>query len=101
MKKRFKNVGSMKFPSPDIDSTRKYKPLSYFILGGVDLSGDQLKDNAEISFESEKSLSEMENQGVVKSIGVCDPRVDMFDIVEATTSEQATDAIESGEVKAE
>ena len=68
---------------------RRFKPLSYYVLGGVDLDGsnlDKLKTDTPIAYDSETAIADMESVGKIESIGVCDPRVDMMDIVSKAKS---------------
>lgn len=71
----------------------KYKPLSYYVLGGVDLKGDETRLNAQVTYDNEETISEMEENGTIQAIGVCSPNVDIFDIVEKTGS---TDVVKDG-----
>ncbi|UNI72419.1 MAG: hypothetical protein [Chaetfec virus UA24_2292] len=61
---------------PTVDRP-KYRPFSYYVLGGIDVDGDALTMNADISFDDD---SEIEAGCSVD--GACDPRVSGFDIAE-------------------
>lgn len=92
-RKKIRDV-STNFPSIEIDETSVFRPLSYYLLGGVDLQGDKLKTDTPIAYDSETAIEEMEKQGEVEAIGVCDPRVDMFDVViKAKSVEKGAKAI--------
>lgn len=82
---------------------RRYKPLSFYVLGGVDVDGsslDKLRTDTPIAYDSDASISELESVGKIESIGVCDPRVDMMDIVAKTNSVSKAQAIVDGAVVA-
>lgn len=78
-------------------SNERYRPLSYYVLGGVNLDGKPLVNNTPVSYDNEETLTELENseQGL-QSIGACDPRVDFFDIAEASSKSDAKKATEKG-----
>ena len=70
---------------PKVEQTGEiYKPLSYYILGGVDIKGDETRLNAQVTYDNEESIKEMEDTGKIQAIGVCSPNVDIFDIFEKT-----------------
>lgn len=54
-----------------------YHPLSYYVLGGVDVDGSELRTDASIMFDDSKDI---ENGCGVDA--TCDPRVSYFDVVE-------------------
>ena len=71
------------------DNPRRYKPLSYYVLGGTDIDGSVSKDlNSEVpvAYDGDDAIAEMSKKGKIESIGVADPRVDMFDLVESANS---------------
>lgn len=60
-----------------------YTPLSVYIQNkSADVKGDVLRNDTPVTFDTEDAIAEMEEQGTISSIGVCDPTVDFFDIVE-------------------
>ena len=80
IRKPLRANGSLARLSSDVDlsTCRKYRPFSYYVLGGIDLDGDALKDNAQTTFDSPDDIS-----GVDCSVdGTSDPRVSAFDIIE-------------------
>lgn len=94
MKKGRKIIyGANRLPSEcnayDKEKTARFRPLSYYLLGGVDTAGESLSalnNNASVAHSSDEELAEMETNDKVESIGVADPRVDFFDIVEKAGS---------------
>lgn len=54
-----------------------YHPLSYYVLGGVDVDGSELRTDASIMFDDSKDIES--GCGVDAT---CDPRVSYFDVVE-------------------
>lgn len=55
-----------------------YHPLSYYILGGSDPTGEALKNTNEVSFESEEMIA---TAGTPDSR--TDPRVSRWEVIEA------------------
>lgn len=56
----------------------QYRPFSYFVLGGTDLSGESLALNGDAMFDTDEEIDS--GVGVDAS---CDPRISKFDIAEA------------------
>ena len=88
---------------PVLEKTgERYKPLSYYILGGVDLKGDETRLNAQVTYDNEESIKEMEDTGTIQAIGVCSPNVDIFDIFEKTGDTSiSTDGVKDDTSKTE
>lgn len=63
-----------------------YRPLSYYVFGGTDLSGKALADEAVSNFDS---ADDIEAHCAVDTL--CNPRSSMFDIVEALGAEKAVE----------
>lgn len=53
-----------------------YHPFSYYVLGGVDISGDHTRLDAKVMYDDDADI----NSGAHD--GSCDPRVSKFDICE-------------------
>lgn len=67
-------------PSSDIDfgERPKYRPFSFYVLGGIDVDGDALNMDAPTSFDDDESSSGIDCVADATS----DPRISPFDIVE-------------------
>lgn len=65
------------FDGVDLKDRSVYRPFSYYVLGGIDVDGDNLLMSADIDFDPE---SDIESGCSVD--GACDPRVSGFDIAE-------------------
>lgn len=77
-------------PTAAPDCTREYHPLSYYVLGGVDVTGDGLDLSAPVSFETKDDI----DKGVEPD-SRCNPRVSFFDIVEGVGVAAAENAEQS------
>lgn len=76
----------------DPETTERFRPLSYFLNGGVDLSNTELKNNAQVQYDTEDEVHPNE-QGEIQSAAMCDPRVSYFDIVEELGAAKAEEAV--------
>lgn len=84
----------------EIDKTSVYHPLTYYIDGGVDLTGEALKKDAHVEYDDEKSTTPKVTKskdgtmdyGAIDSCALCDPRISHFDIVEQLGAENAQKA---------
>lgn len=65
-----------------------YRPISYYILGGTDLTGKALADEAISNFDSKEDI---ENHCGVDSL--CNPRESVWNIVERLGVEKATQVV--------
>ena len=67
--------------SVDMSKYEKFHPMSYYFNGGIDLTGDALDKSAEIEFDSDDELAEMDVAGAM-SVPYGDPRMSKFRLVE-------------------
>lgn len=72
------------------DDTKVYHPLSYYVLGGIDVTGEGLTLDAPVSYDSMDDL-----EAAVGPDSRCDPRVSFFDIAEDVGIRSAKAAEES------
>ena len=78
--------------SVDFSKPQKiFHPLSYYLLGGVDVDGDALDKSAETEFDNEEELQDLEDAGMC-SVPYGDPRVSKFDLVEQYGKHEAKKA---------
>lgn len=61
-----------------------YHPLSYYVAGGIDVDGSELRTDASISYDDSKDID-----GGCSPDALCDPRTSYFDIVEELGAELA------------
>lgn len=83
--------GNIKYPNVDFPkcknkSTTMYRPFSYFVDGGLDLTKTETDMRADVKFDSEEEL------GFGQTAVGCDPRVGFFDIAEQFGTEVANEA---------
>lgn len=62
----------------DFSERSKYRPMSYYVQGGIDLDGDALRDGAQTSFDSPDDIAGVDCVAEATS----DPRVSALDIIE-------------------
>lgn len=67
----------------NVENMGSYKPFSYYILGGSDITGDGMRDTNEAVFEADELL-DVDSEDL-NSDGFTDPRVSFFDMLEAVT----------------
>lgn len=60
------------------ESTEEYRSLGYYVLGGLDITGDHLRLDASVSYDSEEDIS-----AGCSVDSLCDPRTSFFDVAEA------------------
>ncbi len=65
-----------------------YRPLSYYIAGGSDPTGQRLSETSEVGYDTDDPM----DYGVACD-GLCDPRTSMFDLIEQLGS-QAVEKVE-------
>lgn len=76
-----------------------YTPLSAYIQNkAADIKGDVLKNDTPVTYDTEDAIAEMEEQGTISAIGVCDPTVDFFDIVEKA-GKKGEDAVKAQDIE--
>ncbi|WGL31245.1 hypothetical protein [Dipodfec virus UOA04_Rod_841] len=71
------------------DNTKVYHPLSYYVLGGIDVTGEGLDMSFPVSYDSPEDLESAQPDAR------CDPRVSFFDIAEEVGVRAAKSAEES------
>ena len=75
-------------------STKRFRHMSFFIRGGVDVDGDALEQSAQVISESYDVLnSDPEQSGYSDSF--TDPRMGLFDHVAALGAEDAQKAVDN------
>ena len=65
----------------DLSKNETFHPMSYYLHGGIDLAGDALDKSAEIEFDSDEDIAEMDVAGAM-SVPYGDPRMSKFRLVE-------------------
>ena len=65
----------------DLTKTEKFHGLSYYLNGGIDLSGEALDRSADVEFDNEEQLKELEAEGAM-SVPYGDPKMSKFRLVE-------------------
>ena len=58
----------------------QFHPLSYYLKGGIDLSGRELDNTASVEYDTEEQLSELESEGF-SAVPFGDPRESKFTLV--------------------
>lgn len=71
------------------DNTKVYHPLSYYVLGGIDVTGEGLQLDAPVAYDTEDDL-----QSNVPDAR-CDPRTSFWDIAEEVGVRAAKSSEES------
>lgn len=74
--------------SVKIDKTSKFHPLSYYLNGGVDLTGESLDNSAEVEYDNEEELNELLEEGAM-SVPYGDPKMSKFRLVEMYSNHEA------------
>lgn len=74
------NVGPM--PKECIaEPTGTFKPLSYYLNGGIDLTGEELDKSAEVEYDTDEDLKELHAEGAM-AVPYGDPRESKFSLIE-------------------
>lgn len=93
MKKRTLNYSAPRLKSfHKPDESEKFHPISYYLNGGLDLTNQELRNDAKVLYDSEDEVTPDE-QGEISSAAMCDPRVSFFDMVEQFGKEAAEQAV--------
>lgn len=74
---RMSRLGDVARPIDSLETTGTYRPMSYYVFGGIDIDGDALKETGQASFDTDEEIA--------AGCGVdafCDPRVSKFDVAE-------------------
>lgn len=79
-----------------------YHPLSYYLNGGIDLSGQELDKSAQVEYDTEEDLKELESEGAM-AVPYGDPRESKMSLIEryASVGEAMADVAPVNSVKAE
>ncbi len=90
-----KSILNLRFSDPILvtansDDTKVYRPLSYYVSGGIDVTGEGLVLDAHVEYDSAEDLA-----STVGPDSRCDPRVSFFDIAEEVGIRAAKAAEES------
>lgn len=79
-----------------------FHPLSYYLNGGIDLTGEELDKSAEVEYDSDDDLSELRAEGAM-AVPYGDPRESKFTLIERyqATGEAMSNAAPVDAVKAD
>lgn len=97
--RKMRNI-STNFRGISMDNSEQFRHLSYYIQGGVDLAGQELRKDAHVEYDNEDDVTPkiIKNSdgtcdyGEINSCAMCDPRIGHFDIVEQLGAEKAQEA---------
>lgn len=77
-------------------STHRCRPLSDYIAGATDMTGDELRENGHPIYDVDDSSKESDITSVFGNVDpFADPRVGLFDLVESSGDPDAIAAIKS------
>lgn len=76
-------------------SDQKFRKNSYFLRGGLDLSGEELKNDAKVSYDTEEELK----QGAICAAALSNPKFGFMELAEAIGIENAEAELEKVETK--
>lgn len=79
-KSKYFNVGSLPKESI-VEPKGVFHPLSYYLNGGIDLTGEELDKSAEVEYDSDEDLSELRAEGAM-AVPYGDPRESKFSLIE-------------------
>ena len=99
MKKRLRNLElDKKIPRHSCistsDCTESFRPMSYYLNGGVDLDGELADNSAQVEYDNEEQLKELEQAGAC-AVPLGDPRESLFTITERAGVKAAQSAMDS------
>lgn len=101
IKKSFTSTSKVKYnrhsipPSVEF-STHRCRPLSDYIAGATDMTGDELRENGHPMYDVDDSSKESDITSVFGNVDpFADPRVGLFDLVESSGDPDAIAAIKS------
>lgn len=72
-------------------TSEKFHPLSYYLNGGIDLTGEALDKTGEVEYDTEEQAEEIIAEGA-SSVSLGDPRMSKFRLVEQLGAKAAAAA---------
>lgn len=83
-KSKFKRVGAMPVECC-AQPKGKFHPLSYYLNGGIDLTGKELDKSAEVEYDTDEDLKELYAEGAM-AVPYGDPRESKMSLIERYAS---------------
>lgn len=80
------------------DCTERFRSLSFYFKGGVDLTGDALLTNGDAEYDTEEDASDILSEGA-SSVAFGDPKMSKFRIVEQLGAKAGQDALAKEQLK--
>lgn len=98
---KFHSIGRILFTDSSVDitnCTEQFHPLSYYLNGGVDLTGDTLSTTGDAEYDTEEDVSDILSEGA-SSVAFGDPKMSKFRIVEQLGAKAGQDVLAKEQLK--